>query len=248
MDLNSDFLIIFSIILFFSALVQGSIGFGFPLISTPLLAMVTDMKTAVLYVAIPTLLINTIAIFSEGNFLSAIKRFYPLAFMGMIGSAIGTQILIYSNSEIFKLLLAISILFYLSIQKLKFEMFWVIKKPKLAIIVFGLSAGIIGGLTNVMALVLIIYSLESKHSRKEIIQSSNICFLFGKIVQIIMFAINDSFSNELVMTSLSSLIVVTIAMIIGLKIKNKIPQDSYHKIIKGFLFLMAIALIYQTIF
>mgnify|MGYP003534428835 FL=1 len=121
MDLNIDFLIIFSIILFFSSLVQGSIGFGFPLIPTPLLAMITDMKTAILYVAIPTLLINLIAIFSEGNFLSAIKRFYPLAIFAMIGSAIGTQILIYSSSEIFKLLLAISIIFYLLIQKFKFE-------------------------------------------------------------------------------------------------------------------------------
>lgn len=59
-------------------------------------------------------------------------------------------------------------------------MAWVNKKPKLAIVVFGFIAGIIGGLTNVMALVLIIYSLESKHSRKEVIQSSNLCFLFGK--------------------------------------------------------------------
>lgn len=248
MDLNIDFLIIFSIILFFSSLVQGSIGFGFPLISTPLLAMITDMKTAVLYVAIPTLLINLIAIFSEGNFLNAIKRFYPLAIFAMIGSAIGTQILIYSSSEIFKLLLAISIISYLLIQKFKFEMLWVKNKPKTSLVIFGLSAGIIGGLTNVMALVLIIYSLESKHSRKEIIQSSNICFLFGKLIQIILFAIHGSFTQELLTISFSSLILVVVAMVIGLKIKNKIPQENYNKVIKGFLFLMAIVLIYQTIF
>lgn len=247
MELSVEFLIIFAFILFFSALIQGSIGFGFPLISTPLLAMVTDMKTAVLYVAIPTLLINIISIFSEGNFLQALKRFYPLAIMGMIGSAIGTQILIYSSSEIFKLLLAVSILFYLFIQKLKFEMAWVNKKPKLAIVVFGFIAGIIGGLTNVMALVLIIYSLESKHSRKEVIQSSNLCFLFGKIVQIIIFAIHGSFTQELLTISFSSLLFVLVAVVIGLKIKNKIPQNNYNKVIKVFLFLMAIALIYQTI-
>jgi type III secretion system FlhB-like substrate exporter len=48
--------------------------------------------------------------------------------------------------------------------------------------------------------------------------------------------------------SFSSLILVVVAMVIGLKIKNKIPQENYNKVIKGFLFLMAIALIYQTIF
>lgn len=248
MELGTEFFIIFSFVLFFSALVQGSIGFGFPLISTPLLAMATDMKTAVLYVLIPTLLINIISIFSEGNFLQALKRFYPLAIMAMIGSAIGTQILIHSSSEFFKLLLALLILFYLFIQKFKFEMKWVNEKPTLSIIVFGFVAGIIGGLTNVMALVLIIYSLESKHTRKEVIQSSNLCFLFGKIVQIILFALHGSFTQELLNISFFSLIVVGIAVIVGIKIKNKIPQDNYNKIIKAFLFLMAVALIYQTIF
>ena len=131
MELGTEFFIIFGFVLFFSALVQGSIGFGFPLISTPLLAMATDMKTAVLYVLIPTLLINIISIFSEGNFLQALKRFYPLAIMAMIGSAIGTQILIHSSSEFFKLLLALLILFYLFIQKFKFEMKWVNNKSTL---------------------------------------------------------------------------------------------------------------------
>ena len=117
MDLNTDFLLIISLIIFISSLVHGSIGFGFPMIATPLLAMITDMKTAILYIAIPTLLINLISIYSEGNFLQAVKKFYPLALMGMIGSAIGTQILIYSSTDFFKLLLAISIFLYLFIQK-----------------------------------------------------------------------------------------------------------------------------------
>ena len=248
MEFGFEFLAILLIILFCSALVQGSIGFGFPLISTPLLAMITDMKTAVLYVVIPTLLINVISLFSEGDILKAFKRFYTLAFMAMLGSAIGTQILIYSSSEFFKLLLAISIFFYLAIQKFKFEMKWVNEKPKFSIIFFGFVAGIIGGLTNVMSMILIIYSLEAKHTRKEVIQSANLCFLFGKLVQVIIFAMHGSFTQEVLNTSMLSLVVVGIAVLIGIKIKNKIPQDNYNKIIKVFLFLMAVALIYQTLF
>jgi uncharacterized protein len=247
MDLNTDFLIIFSLIIFISSLVHGSIGFGFPMIATPLLAMVTDMKTAILYIAIPTLLINLISIYSEGNFLQAVKRFYPLALMGMIGSAIGTQILIYSSTEFFKLLLAFSIFLYLFVQKFKIQMHWIEKKKRLSIVVFGLVAGLIGGLTNVMASILIIYSLESKHTKKEIIQSTNLCFLFGKIIQIILFTIHGSFNEELLMISSSSLIIVAIAMFVGLKVKNKIPQEVYRKVIKVVLFLIASFLVYQTI-
>ena len=247
MDLNTDFLLIISLIIFISSLVHGSIGFGFPMIATPLLAMVTDMKTAILYIAIPTLLINLISIYNEGNFFQAVKRFYPLALMGMIGSAIGTQILIYSSTEFFKLLLALSIFLYLFIQKFKIQMHWIEKKKRLSIVVFGLIAGIIGGLTNVMASILIIYSLESKHTKKEIIQSTNLCFLFGKVIQIVLFTIHGSFNQELLMISFSSLIVVAIAMFVGLKVKNKIPQEVYKKVIKVVLFIIASFLVYQTI-
>ena len=247
MDLNTDFLIIFSIIIFISSLIHGSIGFGFPLIATPLLAIVTDMKTAILYIAIPTLLINLISIYSEGNFFQAIKRFYPLAITAMIGSTIGTLILIYSNTEFFKLLLAFSIFLYLFIQKFKIQMQWVEKKKRLSILVFGFLAGIIGGLTNAMASILIIYSLESKHTKKEIIQSTNLCFLFGKVIQIILFTIYGSFNQELLTVSFYSLLIVGLAMIIGLKIKDKIPQEIYRKVIKIVLFVIASFLVYQTI-
>ena len=126
--------------------------------------------------------------------------------MAMIGSAIGTQILIYSSSEFFKLLLAISIFFYLAIQKFKFEMKWVNEKPTFSIIFFGLVAGIIGGLTNVMSMILIIYSLEAKHTRKEVIQSANFCFLFGKLVQVIIFTLHGSFTQEVLNASVLGLI------------------------------------------
>ena len=247
MDFNTDFLIIFSLIIFISSLVHGTVGFGFPMLATPLLAMVTDMKTAILYIAIPTLLINIISIYSEGNFIQAVKRFYPIAILAMIGSAIGTQILIFSSSDFFKLLLAFSIFLYLFIQKFRIEMKWIREKKRLSMVVFGLIAGIIGGLTNVMASILIIYSLESKHTKKEIIQSTNLCFLFGKVIQIVLFTIHGSFTEELIITSFSSLIIVFISMFIGLKIKDKIPQESYKKVIKIVLFMIACFLTYQTI-
>ena len=247
MELSIEFLIVFSIIIFFSSLVHGSIGFGFPMIATPLLAMVTDMKTAILYIAIPTLLINLISIYSEGNFLQVIKKFYPLALIGMIGSAIGTQILIYSSSELFKLLLAFSIFLYLFIQNFKIKIHWIREKKVLSMMVFGLTAGIIGGLTNVMASILIIYSLESKHTKKEVIQSTNLCFLFGKVIQIVLFTLHGSFNQELLTISFSSLVVVAVAMFIGLKVKDKIPQESYKKVVKIVLFLIACVLVFQTI-
>ena len=42
----------------FAAMVHGTIGIGFPMIATPLLAMTADVRTAILLLVLPTTLIN----------------------------------------------------------------------------------------------------------------------------------------------------------------------------------------------
>lgn len=73
-------------------------------------------------------------------------------------------------------------------------------------------------------------------------------FLLGKVVQVLIFALNGELTQEVLNVSMLSLVVVAIAVVIGIKIRNKVPQDNYNKIIKVFLFLIATALTYQTFF
>ncbi len=242
-----EFLLLLSLFIFIASLVHGSVGFGFPMIATPLIALITDMQTAIIYTLIPTLLVNIISIRSEGNFIQAFKRFYPLAIFAMIGSAIGTQILIYNSSDIFKLLLAFAILFYLSINLIRYEFTWIYKKQKLSRFIFGLGAGILSGLTNAMAPVLMVYTIESKFTKSEIIQASNICFLFGKVIQIILFSFAAVFTEQEMQHSFMLLIIVSIALYIGIKVKSMINPIFYTKIVKIILFFISILLIAKTI-
>jgi len=245
--METEFLILLSLIIFIASLVHGSVGFGFPMIATPLIALITDIQTAIIYTLIPTLLVNIISIFSEGNFIQAFKRFYPLALFAMVGSAIGTQILIYNSSDIFKLLLAFAILFYLSINLIRYEFTWIYNKPNLSRFIFGLGSGVLSGLTNAMAPVLMIYTLESKFTKSEIIQASNICFFFGKIIQIILFSFAAVFTVQEMQHSFILLLSVSIALYIGIKIKSLINPVYYIKFVKIILFVIAMLLITQSI-
>ena len=246
MDFSNDILIISAFIFLFAALIHGSIGTGFPMIATPLLALFTDIQTAIILTLIPTLLVNIVSIVSEGNVITALRRHSPLALFALLGSAVGTQILIFSNSEIFKALLAIAILVYLIAEKIKLNMSWIRENPKFSRAVFGVAGGFLGGLTNVMAPILIIFSLESRHSKSDIIQASNLCFLFGKIVQIILFSINGKITeNELSMSS-AMLIVTAFALYFGIKIKRRIKVEVYKKLLRVLLLTLAIIILIQV--
>lgn len=241
-----DFYLLLALVLFFAALVHGTIGLGFPMVSTPLLAIFMDLQTAIIYTLIPTLLVNIVSIVSEGNLFEALKKFYPLILFAIIGSAIGTQILINSDSDIFKLLLAFTIFGYLIIDYIKINIVYIKNNQTKAMRVFGFLAGIISGLTNAMAPVLIIYFLESKYSKSEIIQGTNLAFISGKIIQIIMFTSDSAFSMQAFQVSSLSLVVIILALFLGLKIKKKIPFKYYKKILKVILFSIAIMLLLKN--
>ncbi|MDM8565142.1 sulfite exporter TauE/SafE family protein [Candidatus Halobeggiatoa sp. HSG11] len=246
MDLNSEILIVAAFIFFFAAFIHGSIGFGFPMIATPLLALVTDIHTAIILTLIPTLLVNLASIASEGNILYALRRHLSLALLAMTGSAIGTLILIFTNSHIFEALLGLVIIAYLLSERIKINLSWIYMYPHLSKVVFGISAGILGGLTNVMAPILVIYSLESKYTKSEIIQASNFSFMFGKTVQLVLFSVHGKYNLSEFLISLVMLVAVSLALYLGINIKKKINANIYKRVLRAFLSVLAMTLIIKV--
>ena len=48
-------------VLFLAGVTQGALGFGFPAISTPLLTLMTDVKTAIILNLLPNFTVNAIS-------------------------------------------------------------------------------------------------------------------------------------------------------------------------------------------
>ena len=247
MTLSLDMILLAGLVFGCAGLIHGSMGFGFPMVATPLLALVTDIQTAILITLVPTVYINAASIASEGDVLKALKTHYSFALLAMAGSAVGTQILIMTGSEAFKLVLAFAILVYLAINVIPLRLPAIRHYPKVSKIGFGLLAGFVGGLTNVMAPVLIIYTLELNRSKTETIQSANICFLFGKTIQLILFAADGQVTLPIVSLSFWNLIATSMALYAGLCVRKKIHGPLYQKLLKGLLLILAALLVGQTL-
>jgi uncharacterized membrane protein YfcA len=246
MEFNAEVFIVAGTVSFFAAFLHGSIGLGFPMVATPLLALITDIQTAIILTIIPSFLTNLVSIKSEGKLLSASSRYISLALFVMAGSAIGTQVLILTSSEFFKALLAVAIILYLFSDKINFNLTWVVGHQTFSRFVFGIFAGILGGLTNVMAPILIIYTLESKHSKSDTIQALNFCFLFGKLTQFILFSINGKFSLDKLSISSVMFITASLALYIGINIRKKIELSTYRKILRIVLLILSVLLLIQV--
>ncbi len=247
MPYGLEIIAIISCVFVFAAFAHGCIGFGFPMLSTPLLALVMDIQSAIILTLIPNLLVNLISIASEGNTWQAFRRYLPLALLAMLGSAMGTYILILFNSEWFKVVLAAAIIMYLFADKIKLNLNWIRRQPFFAEPTFGITAGILGGLTNVMAPILIIYSLETQKTKAELIQLSNFCFLLGKSIQLLLFSFYGKFTQSELELAPIMLIIVGLALLWGIKIRRKIPENLFVRIMRVFLALLALLLMLQAV-
>jgi uncharacterized membrane protein YfcA len=245
---EQEVLILFGGVFFLAAFIHGSTGFGFPMVATPLLALISDIHTAILLTLIPTFVVNLVTISSEGDFRGAVRQHLPLALLAMAGAAFGTVMLIVSKPDFFEALLGIAIISYLLATRINLRLTWIRAYPRAAKTVFGLAAGILGGLTNVMAPVLIVYALESRYSKNALIQASNMCFLSGKIIQLILFSAHGSFGVRELSTSVIMILFVVLALAVGVQIRKRIHVVVYMKILRAFLLILALSLLYKAAF
>ena len=236
----------YSIIMLCAGLIHGALGLGFPLVATPLLALFTDVRTAILITLLPTVSLNIFSILRGGHWRESIGRFWPIAAYAVAGGIAGSYVLVISDPAPFKLLLAALVLLYLFAgQASAFRMHWIQKHLAASMMVFGLIAGLAAGTTNVMVPILIIYSLELGLQRTAMVQVFNLCFLAGKLTQIGVFGSAGLLTGPLLLATAPLAVVAVGALFAGMKIRDRIPTDTYENVVRRVLLVLALVLIAQ---
>lgn len=244
--LSIGWLAVFALVMVFGGLVHGTLGLGFPVVTTPLLSLVLDVRSAILVTLLPTVCVNLVSIARGGRWEDSIGRHWPLAAYALVGSVVGAHVLVVSDPHPFKLLLALIVLLYLFVSGTgALRMPWPRTHFQLSMLVFGLLAGVSAGTTNVMVPILIIYALELDLGRRATVQVFNLCFLAGKIAQIAVFAVAGLVGARLLVTTAPLALVAVAALFAGMAVRDRIPTEIYRRIIRYLLGAFAVLLIVQ---
>jgi len=231
-------------VMLFSGLIHGTLGLGFPMVATPVLATMMDVRSAILVTLLPTMAVNLASIASSRSGIQAAGQFLPLIGFALLGSVIGASVLATTDPAPFRILLATLILLYLW-NGLRIPRQWLETNALTAMALFGIFAGFAAGTTNVMVAVLIIYFLSLETPRPTLVPALNACFLVGKASQIIVFAIAGLLSLRLVVETLPMAAAAVAALWLGQRLQARIEVATYHAILRKLLLLLALVLIYQ---
>jgi len=229
-------------ILLFAAFIHGALGFGFPLIATPLLVLFMPLPAAILLTLIPTVSINLVSFFTEKHWKQALREYWPIPAFTIVGSIIGTQILLSVDPSPFRMLLALVLVAYLVTERLRGSR----QKHQLPIwgmALFGLGLGLLAGVVNIFAPVIVVFALYTRMNPTLMVATFNMSFLTSKSGQIIGFIINDAFDPDIVLLTVALVPLVLLFLWIGIRIRRKIDRDTYMQLLRGALWLIATALV-----
>jgi len=231
-----------------AGLAHGTLGFGFPLISTPLVALFVDIKTAVLVTVLPNMAVNIVSILRGGNWRASIGKYWPLALWVVLGTLLGSRLLLTVPHEPLQLLLAAIIVVFLLQDRLRqLDWSWVKRKPQLAAFFFGLTAGVLSGAVNVALPPLVIYLMTQELTPLAMTQTLNLCFIAGKTVQAIALGVSDAPSQQMLYASLPLVPLAVVAVYAGMRLQSRISTETYNGLLRKALAAIAAVLILQVV-
>nr|WP_157049340.1 sulfite exporter TauE/SafE family protein [Psychrobacter urativorans] len=225
-----------------ASLLHGISGIGFTLIATTALASIYPLPYAIVLVIFPSLLLNALTWLIGGkrsiwqNFSHYSRRYWLLAVTSLLGSLLGAQLLLWVNSAYILLVLAAVIACYV------LSTLWgkaiALPNTQPVLIAVGLIAGIIGGATNAMSAMLMMYLLSATDDKNTIAKVGNMCYFLGKLAQVIILRepIMAMSSSEWQMIALISGLSI-VASLVGMRVHHYLPQARFRQLI---LFIVAI--------
>jgi len=236
-----------TVIIFAAGVTQGVLGFGFPAIATPLLALMTDVKAAIILNLLPNFTVNVIGAVRGGNWSASLGKYWPVAGYMLIGSFLGARFLIVAPQEPIRLLLAVSIFAYLYQHRLaRLDWSWLARYPRFSAMVFGASGGFFSGSVNQSLPPLLIYFSLLNVPALAMTQILNFCFLGGKTVQAATLATAGQIRLGAALANVPLTLVALAGLYTGIRVQRRFGADTYHRLLRYALFAIALLLLWQS--
>jgi uncharacterized membrane protein YfcA len=229
----------------FGGLCKGISGVGVPIIAVPVIAAVTDIRLAIILIAIPSVIPN---IYQVWKYRSSWKQQFPLrslSILSILGSGIGILILIEIDPKILSQGLGAILLIYIISRRLHAFSFTQAQKKFLAAPA-GFLAGIAGGTTGVSAPVILMYLTAIGLSRDAFIFAISVYFIAMGSGQFVWLLASELMTLELTFISTITLIPIAAGMWAGNFIGQRISSEQFNLFLQLFILGLGLKLIAFT--
>jgi uncharacterized membrane protein YfcA len=225
---------------------HGALGFGFPMVATPIVAAAIDIRSAIALLAPVTLALTVISALRGAALASVVRDAWYLLVAIALGAWFGTQLLLAVAPEPFVLVLAAVILLYLNLDRLgRGRSALVQRLPVPFGLAFGFAAGVSEAVANVAGPLLLIYFMLLGLAPMQIVQTLNLCFSLGKGAQTAAWVASGEIGARAWLAIGALAVPAVAALFAGMRVRDRIDAATYRRWLRGALWALAGVLLLQ---
>jgi len=227
--------------------VKGTLGIGLPLVAVPLLATVLDLPTAVALMVVPVLTSNIIQALQGKRKIETLRRFFPLLLTLVPGAIVAAQFLSSVDLRTGSLVLGIIVVLF-SLSQLVRVQFEINKRQERYLNpAVGLVAGFLGGLSNLFGPPLIMYLVALKLEKDAFVTTIGLLFVVASATLYTTLAAVGVLTFDNAVGSLVAAIPVMAGVFIGTRLRSRIPQKTFERVLMVVLILVGLNLIRRAL-
>lgn len=231
-------------IVFGASIIQALVGFGFGLISVPLMIFVVDLPTAVV-TATAVSTVSCAVQWWESRAVDAREISRRLVLSALIGMPFGLWLLSNIDARPMKFALGVVVLFgvFLTVKGFNLQ-----RLPKFFDYAMGLIAGVLSTATSTNGPPLV-FLLQARHYEpKDFRAVLNRVFTILNFLTLVMFAIAGKLTSGSLQLALLSIPVMGVGVFLGTRLRTKINPDNFRNLVTGLLLLSGLSAIGNSLF
>jgi len=244
--MSLEVLIFLALVCLLAGWVHGALGFGFPLVATPLAALMIDMKSAITLLAPVTLVLVILSALRGGRLGDLVRRFWFMPVGIALGAWLGTRLLLAVPPEPFMLVLALVLLVYLNLERLGRGESAAVQRLRAPLgFLFAFVAGVCEAIANVAGPILFVYFMLLGAAPSQVVQTLNMCFTVGKGSQVATLAAAGALSAATWAAVAGLAVPSVVALVAGMRVRDRIDAQTYRAWLRKALWVMVVLLLLQ---
>lgn len=239
--------ILVAVSLLLAAFVKGSSGMGFPMIATPMVALLLDIRTAIAILIIPNLVMDVAQVF-RGSFPTAIlRRFRWFLLLTIVGVFLGTKVLVMLPIWVLNLTLGVMVLLFVLSNLFRVDFEISRQMERILSPAVGMVSGFLNGMTNAAGPASAIYLYSLRLPKTEFIRSISTIFIITKVSQLLAVSTWNLFTPAILRLSLEVTLFVLLGFYAGLKIQDHVNQQTFNRGLLTLLFVIGVTLVVRSL-
>ncbi|MGH2377247.1 MAG: TSUP family transporter [Candidatus Limnocylindria bacterium] len=227
---------------------KGLAGMGLPLIATPVLAGVFGPRDAVVIVAFPILVANTLLLVTGWRRVPGlIGGILPILVAGAIGTVVGVSLLAQLDQRIFAVLISAMVALFLLRGERLLGIDPAARRARFAGPVVGLIGGGLQGSTSIASPIVGGYFHTRRLAAADFVVILAALFQLNSLVQIGGFLAYDLLTPELLALGIVGVVPTLIGLIAGIELRGRISAERFRQLIVVMLVLSVANLLWRTL-